>query len=156
MNIGTASEKSGLPAKTIRYYEEIGLIRPLRSDNGYRAFRDSDLHKLAFIGRARGLGYGGFRVVNLFAWRATDPRALRAVADPIGPDNDAALDAGALWADDVLCGWGGHGGLLGRDARVAALLRASGRPLFHLGLTGAGQPKHPLYIGYAQAPVLWD
>jgi hypothetical protein len=106
--------------------------------------------------RARGLGYGGFRVVNLFAWRATDPRALRAVADPIGPDNDAALDAGALWADDVLCGWGGHGGLLGRDARVAALLRATGRPLFHLGLTGAGQPKHPLYIGYAQAPVLWD
>jgi hypothetical protein len=78
------------------------------------------------------------------------------VVDPIGPDNDAALDEGALWADDVLCGWGGHGGLLGRDARVAALLRATGRPLWHLGLTLGGQPKHPLYIGYAQAPVLWD
>jgi hypothetical protein len=102
------------------------------------------------------LGYGGFRVVNLFAWRATDPRALRAVADPMGPDNDAALDAGALWADDVLCGWGGHGGLLGRDRVVTARLRGHNRPLWHLGLTGAGQPKHPLYIGYAQAPVLWD
>ena len=57
MNIGDVAARSGLPAKTIRYYEEIGLIRPLRSDNGYRAFRDSDLHKLAFIGRARGLGF---------------------------------------------------------------------------------------------------
>jgi hypothetical protein len=78
------------------------------------------------------------------------------VADPIGPDNDAALDAGALWADDVLCGWGGHGGLLGRDRVVTARLRGHNRPLWHLGLTGAGQPKHPLYIGYAQALVLWD
>lgn len=57
MNIGTASLKSGLPPKTIRYYEEIGLIRPLRGANGYRRFRESDLHKLAFLGRARGLGF---------------------------------------------------------------------------------------------------
>ncbi len=57
MNIGEVAERSGLPAKTIRYYEEIGLIRPLRSSNGYRAFRESDLHKLAFLSRARGLGF---------------------------------------------------------------------------------------------------
>jgi len=57
MNIKDVAERSGLPAKTIRYYEEIGLIRPLRGANGYRAFRDSDLHKLAFIGRARSLGF---------------------------------------------------------------------------------------------------
>ncbi|MHA6344441.1 Cu(I)-responsive transcriptional regulator [Roseivivax sp. CAU 1761] len=57
MNIGDVARRSGLPTKTIRYYEEIGLIRPLRSDNGYRAFRDSDLHKLAFLGRARALGF---------------------------------------------------------------------------------------------------
>ncbi len=57
MNIGDVSERAGLPTKTIRYYEEIGLIRPLRSANGYRAFRESDLHKLAFIGRARSLGF---------------------------------------------------------------------------------------------------
>lgn len=105
--------------------------------------------------RARALGYGGFRVVNLFALRATDPRRLRAVADPVGPQNDAALQAAAEWADDILCGWGGHGALMGRDAEVAALLRATGRPLWHLGLTLAGQPKHPLYIGYAQAPMRW-
>ncbi|MCF6232249.1 MAG: Cu(I)-responsive transcriptional regulator [Rhodobacteraceae bacterium] len=57
MNIGDVSRLSGLPSKTIRYYEEIGLVAPLRSDNGYRAFRDSDLHKLAFLGRARSLGF---------------------------------------------------------------------------------------------------
>jgi len=57
MNIGEVADRSGLPAKTIRYYEDIGLVRPLRSDNGYRAFQDRDLHKLAFLGRARALGF---------------------------------------------------------------------------------------------------
>jgi len=57
MNIGDVSRRSGLPAKTIRYYEDIGLIKPQRSANGYRDFRDSDLHKLAFLGRARALGF---------------------------------------------------------------------------------------------------
>ena len=46
-----------LPIKTIRYYEEIGLIKPKRSTNGYRIFRESDVHKLTFLGRARSLGF---------------------------------------------------------------------------------------------------
>lgn len=57
MNIGDVSKKSGLPPRTIRYYEEIGLLTPLRDTNGYRSFRDSDMHKLAFLGRARALGF---------------------------------------------------------------------------------------------------
>lgn len=57
MNIGDVSRRSGLPPKTIRYYEEIGLITPPRATNGYRAFRENDLHKLAFLGRARALGF---------------------------------------------------------------------------------------------------
>ncbi|MDE3237888.1 MAG: Cu(I)-responsive transcriptional regulator [Paracoccaceae bacterium] len=57
MNIATVAERSGLPAKTIRYYEDIGLIRPARRDNGYRDFAEADLHKLAFLGRARSLGF---------------------------------------------------------------------------------------------------
>lgn len=57
MNIGNVATRSGLPPKTIRYYEDIGLIKPMRSANGYRAFRDSDVHKLAFLGRARALGF---------------------------------------------------------------------------------------------------
>ena len=57
MNIGEASTNSGLPAKTIRYYEGIGLISPDRTDNGYRDFSETHMHKLAFLSRARGLGF---------------------------------------------------------------------------------------------------
>ncbi len=57
MNIGDASERSGLPAKTIRYYEEIGLVSPDRSGNGYRDYREADIHKLRFLQRSRGLGF---------------------------------------------------------------------------------------------------
>jgi Cu(I)-responsive transcriptional regulator len=57
MNIGDAAERSGLPAKTIRYYEEIGLLRPGRGGNGYRDYGDADIHKLRFLQRSRGLGF---------------------------------------------------------------------------------------------------
>jgi len=57
MNIGDVSARSGLPVKTIRYYEDIGLVKPMRGNNGYRAFGEKELHKLAFLGRARALGF---------------------------------------------------------------------------------------------------
>jgi Cu(I)-responsive transcriptional regulator len=57
MNIGDVATRSGLPPKTIRYYEDIGLIKPQRSENGYRCFVEADLHKLAFLGRAPALGF---------------------------------------------------------------------------------------------------
>ena len=57
MNIRDVSEATGLPAKTIRYYESIDLVRPLRSANGYRVFSQADLHKLTFLGRSRALGF---------------------------------------------------------------------------------------------------
>jgi hypothetical protein len=106
--------------------------------------------------RARALGFGAFRVTNIFAFRATDPRVMRAVADPIGPGNDAAIaDSAQSWADRIICAWGTHGAHLGRGAQVERLLRATGRPLFTLGLSQGGHPKHPLYIGYDRQPELW-
>ncbi|MCE7030250.1 Cu(I)-responsive transcriptional regulator [Jiella avicenniae] len=57
MNIGEASRLSGLPAKTIRYYEEVGLIKPTRANNGYRDYRDRDVHVLRFLQRSRSLGF---------------------------------------------------------------------------------------------------
>jgi hypothetical protein len=105
--------------------------------------------------RARALGYGAFRVTNIFAFRATDPKVMRAEADPVGPDNDAAILESTGWANAIVCAWGNHGLHLGRGDQVASLLRKTGAPLFHLGLTGQGQPKHPLYIGYDQQPGLW-
>ena len=106
--------------------------------------------------RARTLGFGAFRVTNIFAWRATDPRDMRAAGDPIGPENDAAILQSCPWADQVICAWGTHGEHLDRGAAVEALLRATKLPLFHLGLSKAGHPKHPLYIAYSEQPRLWD
>lgn len=57
MNIGTASRKSGLPAKTIRYYEEIGLLTADRRENGYRDYSDGHIRRLHFLHRARDLGF---------------------------------------------------------------------------------------------------
>lgn len=105
--------------------------------------------------RARALGYGGFRVTNIFAYRATDPKVMRAAADPVGPGNDQAIAESAVWADRVVCAWGNHGLFLDRGASVLGLLRQTGKPLLHLGLTGANQPRHPLYVGYDRQPEPW-
>ena len=57
MNISDVAKASGLPAKTIRYYEDIGLVTPKRSANGYRVFRTQEAHKLTFLAHARALGF---------------------------------------------------------------------------------------------------
>jgi Cu(I)-responsive transcriptional regulator len=57
MNIGEAAQRSGLPAKTIRYYEDIRLLKPARGDNGYRDYSTYDVHRLRFLQRARSLGF---------------------------------------------------------------------------------------------------
>ena len=75
--------------------------------------------------RARALGHGAFRVTNIFAFRATDPKVMRAVADPVGPDNDSAILDSIGWSDVIVCAWGNHGLHLGRGAQVAELLAAS-------------------------------
>lgn len=105
--------------------------------------------------RARTLGFGSFRVTNIFAWRDTDPKAMRAAAEPVGPENDAAILESCPWADQVICAWGAHGVHLGRGQAVETLLRNTGAPLYHLGITKLGHPKHPLYIGYKEQPRLW-
>ena len=105
--------------------------------------------------RARALSFGSFRVLNIFAWRDTDPRKMRAAADPVGPENDATILASLDWADQIIAAWGTHGAHLDRGANVESLLRSSGREIFHLGLSKAGHPKHPLYISYARQPELW-
>ncbi|UWR25659.1 Cu(I)-responsive transcriptional regulator [Sulfitobacter sp. S223] len=83
MNIGEVSGKTGLPAKTIRYYEDIGLVLPQRDPNGYRSFRDTDVHKLAFLGRSRALGFTIEDCRNLLALWDDQDRAsadVRAIA----------------------------------------------------------------------------
>lgn len=75
MNIGDVSARTGLPTKTIRYYEDIGLVRPLRDANGYRRFRETDMHKLGFVGRARALGFSIEECRDLLALYEDEDRA---------------------------------------------------------------------------------
>ena len=75
MNIGEAARKIDLPVKTLRYYEEIGLLVPARQTNGYRDYCDADLEQLRLIGRARQLGFGIDDCRNLLMLYADEGRA---------------------------------------------------------------------------------
>jgi len=75
MNIGDVAEVSGLPPKTIRYYEDIGLVHPARGANGYRDFDDSEAQKLAFLARARSLGFSIAECRTLLSLYADRSRA---------------------------------------------------------------------------------
>ena len=103
-------------------------------------------------GLARGLGYGRVVVANLYALRATDPKALRTHPDPVGPEGDRHLAALAGEVPDIVCAWGVHAAPE-RARAVAALLGAAGARLWHLGLTKAGAPRHPLYVRRDVAPA---
>ena len=84
MNIGTASEKSGLPAKTIRYYEDIGLLRPDRAGNGYRDYSTADVHRLRFLQRSRGLGFSVEecrQLLSLYGDTARESAEVKAIAE---------------------------------------------------------------------------
>jgi MerR family copper efflux transcriptional regulator len=84
VNIGEVVKRSGLPAKTIRFYEDIGLVQPsARQANGYRDFDDTDLHELRFVARARSLGFsvGDCRtLLDLYRDRSRTSAEVKAIA----------------------------------------------------------------------------
>ena len=84
MNIGDASDKSGLPAKTIRYYEDIQLLKPARSGNGYRDYSDEDIHRLRFLQRSRSLGFSVEecrQLLSLYGDKARESADVKAIAE---------------------------------------------------------------------------
>jgi len=90
-------------------------------------------------------GYGELEVVNIFAYRATNPSVMKEAEDPVGPLNNAFIKGAADTADLIVCGWGAHGEYRGRGQEVASrILR--GRTLTCLEVIAGGHPKHPLYI----------
>jgi len=101
------------------------------------------------IGYAQAWGYSALCMVNLFAYRATDPADMMRAADPVGQDNDKYLSDLAQGAALVVAAWGNDGAYRGRDAEVRAML-----PDLHcLDVTKAGQPGHPLYLKKELRPV---
>lgn len=110
---------------------------------------DATIRRL--IGFARRFGYGGIIVYNLMAYRATDPKQLGTVGDPVGPENDRHLDG--LRDRTVLCAWGNTTWGV-QEKRVITILRNRGCVLMCLGMTKQGHPKHPVRLPYDAAPEM--
>lgn len=99
-------------------------------------------------------GYGNLIVCNLFAYRATLPSDMKKVNDPIGPDNNHWINASALKADKIIVAWGVHGAYKNRSQYVLKeVLDLKNMPVYHLGLTKDGEPKHPLYLKKLLEPI---
>ena len=99
---------------------------------------------------ARDWGYAALCMTNLFAFRATTPKEMKAAADPIGPDNNAHLLSLSKGADILIAAWGANGTYKWRDMEVRRLLPQ----LHYLALTKNGHPKHPLYLSKTLTPIL--
>jgi hypothetical protein len=94
------------------------------------------------ISRSRAAGHTGLVIVNLFAFRDTDPRSVRTARDAIGPANDEVLRVITTAGAQTIAAWGGSGRLNGRSAQVGPRLDS---PMC-LGTTQGGEPRHPLYV----------
>ena len=111
------------------------------------------------IGYAKALGCGELTVVNLFAYRSTDPRALYGMSKPmaIGPENDRHIAEACNASGVVICAWGNHGNLFNRSDEVLKVIRAQQgvRPMA-LKVSKTGQPGHPLYLKSDARPVAFQ
>lgn len=103
------------------------------------------------IGYARDWGCDGLCMMNLFAFRATLPKDMKAAEDPVGPENDRTLIFMAEGAEVIVAAWGNNGRYMGRDEKVKAMIPQ----LHYLRLTKDGFPAHPLYLPKGLKPVLW-
>lgn len=112
------------------------------------------------VGFAKRWGAGGIVVVNLFAFRATDPEKLVEAhangVDVVGPEAAHHLDAVFSVADVVVCAWGAHP--IAGPARIAHVLGRIPRSteVVCLGKTQGGAPRHPLYLRKDSARVLFE
>ncbi|USG61820.1 DUF1643 domain-containing protein [Sneathiella marina] len=106
--------------------------------------------------RAVDMGFDALDVVNIFAYRATNPKDLKKSKKPVGPLNDMRLLKSAQDADMTICAWGGHGNHNQRHDEIVSLLRQHAIPLYVLSLTANGLPGHPLYLPYSKQPFLWS
>lgn len=112
------------------------------------------------IGFSKAWGYGSLIVVNLWAARATDPKALLTMGDPVGPDNAEAIDLAINGSAQVILAWGSFADRMAAKGRRQPHPDASARqapvPVHCLGRTKSGQPKHPLYVRGDQPLVPWN
>lgn len=94
----------------------------------------------------KGLGYGSFEVVNIFGFRATDPRDLELAEEPIGPMNERIVAAAIMRCDTIICAWGAHRMAERNSNYLLGRIRAYRPAAYCFGKTKNGSPKHPLYV----------
>jgi hypothetical protein len=129
------------------------MLNPSTADH---LVEDATIRKcMAF---AKAWGYGGIVVRNLFAYRATDPKVLAKLdrETAIGPDNNRYLAGLSYFRPQniTVCAWGAHGDLHTRAGEVLKILAQRG-PVYHLGMTKGGHPRHPLYLPGITTPSNW-
>lgn len=101
---------------------------------------------------ARDWGYDRLKMMNLYAYRATDPKRMLVAADPVGPENDHHLSVAFGGSDLIVAAWGVNAG----GARLVDFYDTFSGWQFHcLGTTKHGDPRHPLYVLASQQPVLF-
>ena len=109
------------------------------------------------IGFGKRLGYDRICIVNLYAWRATNPGDLGNVVDPVGPLNDGYIDAAARGCNRMIVAWGAN--KFGDEKRVGEFLKmgrmASWPAMECLGTAKEGAPRHPLMLSYETPLELW-
>jgi hypothetical protein len=107
------------------------------------------------IGFAKGFGYGGFEMLNLFAFRSRHPKNLSTVKDPVGPLNISAVLSAAKRCAICIAAWGvlarPHSQVLDYERRTLAMLSLITTSGYHpqvycLGMTTGGYPRHPLFL----------
>ena len=138
------------PASCVMF---VGL-NPSKAD----AVRD-DLTITKCVGFAKRWGYGGICMLNLFAFRATNPLEMLAAKDPVGPRNEASFSYYRTRVGLIVAAWGG----LDRKyregvqwtVRIEKTVELINKPIYCLGCTQEGQPRHPSRLAYATEYELW-
>lgn len=105
------------------------------------------------VGFAKFWGYDRLEVVNLFAYRATDPRELMNLSldEAVGPENRERVFSAVSMAKMIVCAWGAHGDYLGQDETLLGWIDP--RERYCLGITKDGAPRHPLYLPLTSEPI---
>jgi len=140
----TLERRWGLPSPTIMFI----CLNPSTADE---KLDDPTIRRC--VGFSDREGFQNMILCNIFAFRATDPKDMKAAEYPIGADNDMWIKKIAKDAKKIVLAWGTHGDYLKREDQVVAMLRTYvltlnllGKPLYCLGTTINRHPKHPLYL----------
>lgn len=130
------------------------MLNPSTADHS-----DSDPTMTKCVGFAKRWEFESMQIVNLFALRSTDPRALRKrpLDEIVGPHNDVMIHKAANDSDRIVVAWGANARLLGplRAEHVIEMLLGCRPKIWSVRLTSKGDPEHPLYVPYEAEPVVY-